>query len=170
MSPLCFLALSLSSITLSSFLRLFSLPTALHFPADIYFLSYILFSIPIHYSSCTSFLIFQPPFTHPSFHRPKVISTGRPSMRIQCWRLRGAGSWNSSSLSSLSPKASSHLKVSATSEVRSQAHTKGVISFLSIHVCDWVVCLRLCNCVWDCVYKAIISTVLDLACYCLMIC
>ena len=72
---------------------------------------------------------------------PKVISTGKPSMRIQCWRLRGAGSW-SSSLSSLSPKASSHLKVSATSEVRSQAPTKGVIYFLSIHVCDWLVSVR----------------------------
>lgn len=128
-------SLSLSSIMPSSPPCLSSLPVAIHFPADIYFLSYILFSILI------SFLIIQfppvihffPPSTHPCFHRPTVISTGRPSMRIRCWRLRGAGSWNSSSLS---PKASSHLKVSATSEVRSRAPTKGVISFLSIHVCD----------------------------------
>lgn len=120
------------------------------FPADIYLLSYILFSL-LMFCSCYSFL---PSFISyslnlhllepPSIHCPKVISTGRPSMRTQCWRLRGAGSWNSSSLSSLSPKASSHPKVSATSEVRSQAPTKGVISFLSIHVSDWVICIYLC--------------------------
>lgn len=155
MSPLPLSALSLSSITLPSHLRLFSLPTTIYFPAS-----------HLHPPSIFALFFFSccPPFTHPSFHCPKVISTERPSMRIQCWRLRGADSWNSSSLSSLSPKASSHLKVSATSEVRSQAPTKGVISFLSIHVCDWVVCEG------DCVSKAIIATVLDFACYFVMIC
>lgn len=63
--------------------------------------------------------------------RPKVTSTGRPSMRTRCWRLRGAGSWSSSSLSSLSPRASSHLKVSATYEVGHQARSQGLISSLS---------------------------------------
>lgn len=161
MSPLPLSALSLSSITLPSHLRLFSLPTTIYFPA-------VFTTSP---APCFLFLLFLnffspscPPFTRPSFRCPKVISTERPSMRIQCWRLRGADSWNSSSLSSLSPKASSHLKVSATSEVRSQAPTKGVISFLSIHVCDWVVCEG------DCVSKAIIAAVLDFACYFVMIC
>ncbi len=110
--------------------------------------SCFLFLFSIH-SSCPSFCIPQSPSTHPSSHRPKVISTGRPSMRIQCWRLRGAGSWNSSSLSSLSPRVSSHLKVSATSEVRSQAPTKGVISFLSIHVCVNELSANVSVCVWE---------------------
>lgn len=119
-----------------------SLPTALRSPADIYFSSHILFFILnfcffINYSRCPSSSCFPTsPAPHFSSHRPKVISTGRPSMRIQCWRLRGAGSWSSSSLSSLSPRASSHLKVSATYEVRHQARTQGVISFISIHVSD----------------------------------
>lgn len=131
---------SLDPISLLYYLILSSVPVFPPCCAPLYLLMFttcptsrflFLFSVPIIRSSRPLFLI-----CRPSFHRPKVISTGRPSMRIQCWRLRGAGSWNSSSLSSLSPKASSHLKVSATSEVRSQAPTKGVISFLSIHVCD----------------------------------
>lgn len=104
-----------------------------------------------------------------SLNPPTVISTGRPSMRIQCWRQRGAGSWNSSSLC---PKASSHLKVSATSEVRSQAPTKGVISFLSIHAHDWDVCymslMYVCETVS--VFIPVLATVLDVACYCFIIC
>lgn len=126
-----------------------------------------LLSIPIICSSRPSFLISQCPSTHSSFHRPKVISTGRPSMRIQCWRLRGAGSLNSSSLS---PKASSHLKVSATSEVRSQAPTKGVISFFSIHVCVTELHVSVCMCERYYVFTAMIATVVDVACCCLMIC
>ena len=119
------------------------------FPADIPFLSYILFRILvffliIHFPSVTHSI---PPSARPCFHHPKVILTGRPSMRIQCWRLKGAGSWSSS----LSRKASSHLKVSATSEVCSQAPAKGVISFLSVHVCDWVVCICVCMRTRDCV-------------------
>lgn len=117
------------------------------------FSSYFLF-VPVIRSPGTHLLTFVPPF-----YCPKVISTGRPSMRIQCWRLRGAGSWNSSSLSSLSLKASSHLKVSATSEVRSQAPTRGVIPFFSIHVCDWVVRIPVWKSVRDCLslYKLLLQ-------------
>lgn len=102
------------------------------------------FFSPADFSGLFIHFFFQ--FTPPAFLiflLSTVISTGRPSMKTQCWRLRGAGSWNSSPPSSLSPKASSHLKVSATSEVRSQAPTKGVIFFLSIHVYPSVACVEL---------------------------
>lgn len=90
------------------------------------------------------FFRFLPPtslLTFPSFRlcsrRPKVTSTGRPSMRTRCWRLRGAGSWNSSSLSSLNPRASSHLKVSATYKVGHQARSQSLIFSLSFS-CEWL--------------------------------
>lgn len=66
MSPLPLLTLSLSSI--SSPPCLFSLPAALHFPADIYFLSCILFSIPIFYYSYYSFLLSLISYSSTSIH------------------------------------------------------------------------------------------------------
>lgn len=90
-------------------------------------------------------IISSPPPLFLLFCSTAVISTERRSTSIQCWRRRSAGSWSSWSSSSCHSclKASSHLKVSATSEVRSSAPTKGVIiisfyfSVLFTCVCDW---------------------------------
>lgn len=99
--------------------------------------------LPVNDSSHRSPSYFSPPPPPITSSPPPVIpvtSTGRPNTRTRFWRLRGVDSWNSSSLS---PKASSHLKVSATSKVRSPAPGKGAIFFPSIHVCERVV--RLCE-------------------------
>lgn len=124
----------------------FSLPS---YTPLISLLSYWYF--PPRTTSCFLYLLLClliiPPTLHLLFLTPvnlvppaiiPVTSTERPSMRTLFWRLRGVDSWNSSSLS---PKASSHLKVSATSKVRSPAPAKGAIFFPSIHVCEWAVCM-----------------------------
>lgn len=165
MSPLPFLALSLSSITLSFHLRLFSLPTAIYIPAVLATCPApcfpFLLSIPIiffllssiHSSLCS---LSQSHINRKTQYENPVLEAKR---RRQLEQQQPQQPQQPQPQSQQPPEGERYIRGSFTSPHQGR-------HFLSFYSCVWLSCLCVCICVRLCLY----SNNCYSAWFCLLLC
>lgn len=174
MSPLPFLTLSLSSI-LSS-VSVFPPRCA---PLSCWYLLLVLrpvfysYSLYVpYYSPPLSFIPYvhplTPPFTTPKSHINRKTQYENPVLEAKRRRqLEQQQPQQPQPQSQQPPEGERYIRGSFTSPHQG----RHFLSFYSC-VCDWVVCICVCMCVWGFVslYQLLLQYLLDVACYCFMIC